>query len=72
MTSRDCSQCSAVESVPGKVSGEWVLRGIRMPVETIFENLKAGATVDDIMSWYERLSRQRPNDVIDLAKRSMH
>jgi uncharacterized protein (DUF433 family) len=38
----DWSQCPAVESVPGKVSGEWVLRNTRMPVATIFENLEAG------------------------------
>jgi uncharacterized protein (DUF433 family) len=32
-----------VESIPGKVSGVWVLRGSRMPVFAIFENLEAGA-----------------------------
>ena len=36
------SQCPAVESVPGKVSGAWVLKGTRMPVSAIFENLEAG------------------------------
>lgn len=29
---RDWSQCPAVESVPGKVSGAWVFRNTRMPV----------------------------------------
>ena len=43
MASLDRSQCPAVESVPGNVSGAWVLRGTRMPVATIFENIKAGA-----------------------------
>ena len=37
----DWSQCSAVESVPGKVSGAWVLTNTRMPVPAIFENLEA-------------------------------
>jgi uncharacterized protein (DUF433 family) len=41
------SQCPAVESVPGKVGGAWVFRGIRMPVATVFENLEAGATVEE-------------------------
>ena len=31
----DWSQCPAVESVPGKVSGAWVLRNTRMPVATM-------------------------------------
>src|SRR5207248_7896307 len=39
MASLDWSQCSAVESIPGKVSGAWVLKGTRMPVSAIFENL---------------------------------
>jgi uncharacterized protein (DUF433 family) len=40
MAALDWSQCPVVESVPGKVSGAWVLRGTRMPVKTIFENWK--------------------------------
>ena len=38
----DWSQCPAVESIPGKVSGAWVFRGTRMPVQAVFENLEAG------------------------------
>jgi len=41
MANLDWSQCSAVESVPGKVSGAWVLKGTRMPVSAIFENIAA-------------------------------
>jgi hypothetical protein len=33
----DWSQCPAVESVPGKVSGAWVLRDTRMPVSVILK-----------------------------------
>jgi hypothetical protein len=33
----DWSQCVAVGSVPGTVSGAWVFRGTRMPVATVFE-----------------------------------
>ena len=39
MANLDWSQCPAVESVPGKMSGAWVLRGTRMPVAAIFENI---------------------------------
>jgi uncharacterized protein (DUF433 family) len=42
MSALDWSQCEAVESIPGKVSGAWVFRGTRMPVQTVFENLEAG------------------------------
>ena len=67
----DWSQCEAVESVPGKVSGAWVLRGTRMPVATIFENLEAGASLDDILSWFDGLDREQVRAVIDFAARSL-
>lgn len=37
-----------MESIPGKVSGAWVFRGTRMPVKTVFENLEAGMSVQEI------------------------
>jgi uncharacterized protein (DUF433 family) len=67
----DWAQCSAVESVPGKLSGAWVLKGTRMPVSAIFENLEAGANIDDIMSWYEGLDREQIKTVIEFAARSL-
>jgi len=69
--SLDWSQCSAVESVPGKLSGAWVLRGTRMPVSVIFENLEAGANIDDILEWYEGLDREQVKAVIEFAARSL-
>jgi uncharacterized protein (DUF433 family) len=53
MANLDWSQCPAVESIAGKVSGAWVLRGTRMPVAAIFENIEAGANIDDIMEWFD-------------------
>ena len=40
----DWEKCPAVESVPGKVSGNWVFTGTRLPVYALFENLAEGAT----------------------------
>ena len=71
MATLDWSQCSAVESIPGKVSGAWVLKGTRMPVSAIFENLEAGASVDDIMQWYDGLNREQVKAVIEFAVRSL-
>jgi uncharacterized protein (DUF433 family) len=71
MATMDWSQCSAIERVPGKVSGAWVLRGTRMPVATIFENLEAGASLDDIMAWFDGLNREQVKAVIDFAARSL-
>lgn len=71
MAALDWSQCPAVESIPGKVSGAWVLKGTRMPVSVIFENLKAGANLDDIMKWFEGLDRAQVEAVIEFAARSL-
>jgi uncharacterized protein (DUF433 family) len=71
MAALDWSQCPAVESIPGKVSGAWVLKGTRMPVSVIFENLKAGAKIDEIMEWFEGLDRKQVEAVIEFAARSL-
>ena len=71
MAPLDWSQCPAVESIPGKVSGAWVLRGTRMPVSVIFENMEAGASLDDIMEWFEGLDREQVKAVIEFAARSL-
>ncbi len=65
------SQCPAVESVPGKVSGAWVLKNTRMPVSAIFENLEAGANIDEIMEWFHGLDRGQVQEVIEFAARSL-
>ena len=53
MANIDWSQCAAVESVPGKVSGAWVFRGTRMPVQTVFENLGAGLSLKEITEVFD-------------------
>ena len=66
----DWSQCPAVESVPGRVGGAWVFRGTRMPVATVFENLKAGATVDEIMDWFD-VTREQVTAALEFAAHSL-
>ena len=67
MGTLDWSQCPLVESIPGKLSGAWALKGTRMPVSAIFENLAAGANVDDIMQWFDGLDREQVKAVITFA-----
>ena len=45
--------CTAVESVPGRLSGAWVFTGTRLPVSALFENLESGATVEEFLEWFE-------------------
>jgi uncharacterized protein (DUF433 family) len=41
--------------MPGKVSGRWIVKGTRIPVESILENAADGATVDGIYEMFEGL-----------------
>ena len=68
--SLDWSQCLAVESIPEKVSGAWVFKGTRMPVATVFENLEAGASIEDIVEWFD-VSREQITAVLEFAARSL-
>lgn len=70
MAALDWSQCAAVESVPGRLSGAWVLRDTRMPVSAVFENLEAGATVDEIAEWFD-ISKEQVIEVLQFAARSL-
>lgn len=65
------SQCSAVERVPGKVSGVWLFKGTRIPVKALFENLESGATVEDFMEWFPGVTREQVEAVLDHAQRSL-
>ena len=53
MAQLDWSQCPAVESVPGRVSGAWVFTGTRMPVQTVFLNLEAGMSPQEITEEFD-------------------
>lgn len=66
----DWSQCPAVESVPGKVSGAWVFTNTRMPVSIVFANLEAGATIDEIVEWFG-VTPEQVKAVLAFAARSL-
>ena len=66
----DWSQCAAVESVPGRVSGAWVFRGTRLPVDTIFENLADGMTIEEIMEQFD-VTREQVLAVLEFAAQSV-
>ena len=70
MPTLDWSQCPAVESVPGRLSGAWVLRDTRVPVASIFENLECGSTVEEIVEQYD-VAREQIRAVLEFAARSL-
>jgi len=67
----DWSECAAVERRPGRVSGEWLVRGTRVPVRALFENLEDGARVDDFLDWFPGVTREQVEAVLHHAERSL-
>lgn len=67
----DWSQCPDVESVPGKVSGAWVIRGTRIPAQAVVDNADDGFTPEQIASEiYDGLPVEPARRVIAFARRA--
>ena len=67
----DWNQCSAVERVPGKVSGAWVFRGTRVPVKALFENIEDGATIGQFLEWFPGVTKEQVETVLEFASQSL-
>lgn len=65
----DWSQCPAVESIPGKVSGAWVFKDTRLPVATVIENLE-DLSVEEVMEEFE-VTREQITAVLEFVVQSL-
>ncbi len=68
MPNLDWSRCPAVESVPGKVSGAWVFRDTRLPVDTVIENLE-DLSVEEVMEQFD-VTREHISAVLEFVAQS--
>lgn len=69
MSSLDWSQCPAIESVPGKVSGAWVFKGTRLPVATVIENLE-DLSLDEVIEQFD-VTREEVTAVLEFVAESL-
>jgi uncharacterized protein (DUF433 family) len=67
----DWSQCPAVERSQDRVSGAWVFRGTRVPVKALFENLEAGARLEEFLEWFPGVTREQAEAVREHAAHSL-
>ena len=65
----DWSQCPAVESIPGKVSGVWVFKGTRLPVATVIENLE-DLSIDEVIEQFD-VTREQVAAVLEFVAQSL-
>jgi uncharacterized protein (DUF433 family) len=64
----DWSQCEHVESVPGRVSGAWVIKGSRVQADAIVDNARAGCSAEEIAHEIFELPLERVRGVLRFAK----
>ena len=69
MSTLNWSQCPAVESIPGKVSGAWVFRDTRLPVATVIENLE-DLTVEEVMEQFD-VTREQIAAVLEFVAQNL-
>jgi uncharacterized protein (DUF433 family) len=69
MAPLDWSQCPAVESIPGKVSGAWVFRDTRLPVATVIENLE-DLSVEEVMEQFD-VTREQITAVLEFIAQGL-
>jgi uncharacterized protein (DUF433 family) len=67
----DWQSCDAVERDPERLGGAWVFKGSRVPVRALFENIEAGASVDEFVEWFQGISREQAVAVLAHAEKSL-
>ena len=66
----DWSKCPEVERQPGKkVSGQWVIKGTRVPVEAVIQNARDGFSAEEIAGEiFEGVAVEQVRSVLRFAR----
>ncbi len=59
------NDCPAVEWTPGRAGGACVFSGTRIPLFALYENLAAGATVDEFVEWFPDVEESQVRAVLE-------
>ena len=68
MDSIDWSGCSDAERIPGKVSGAWLVKGTRIPVQAVLDNADDFTAEEIASEIYEGLPVDRARRIIAFAR----
>jgi uncharacterized protein (DUF433 family) len=63
----DWSGCELVEVIPGKHSGDPLIKGTRIPADAIVSNFDAGSTIDEVAENYPSASLKTIEALIEYA-----
>jgi uncharacterized protein (DUF433 family) len=56
---------------PGRMHGEPVFRGTRVPIQALFDYLRAGDGFEKLLEDFEGVNREQVIGVVDLAARGL-
>ena len=68
----DWEKCSAVERDSAKKGGAWLFAGTRVPISSLFNNLKAGATTHEFVEWFPGVELSQVEDVLQFEIDSLN
>ena len=54
---------------PEVLSGQPVFKGTRVPVETLFDHLEAGVSLDEFLEDFPTVTKEQAIGILDLANR---
>ena len=60
-----------MESRPDKLSGAWVFVGTRVPLIALYENLAAGATIEEFLDWFPGVEEWKVKAVLQHEAKSL-
>ena len=63
----DWRNCELVEIIPGKVSGQPLVKGTRVLADTIVQDFELGSSVEEIHENYPALPTEKIRKLIDFA-----
>lgn len=61
----------SISQDPDRMSGKPTFKGTRVLVQTLFEYLEAGESIDDFLEDFPTVSRDQVKDVLGTARREI-
>ncbi len=65
------SKDELIHCSPQVLSGTPVFKGTRVPVQTLFDYLRAGETLDEFLRNFPSVSREKAQAVLDLSREAL-
>jgi uncharacterized protein (DUF433 family) len=67
----DSSLAPFISVNPGRMHGEPCFRGSRVPIQHLFDHLRAGDPLSEFLAGFPTVSREQAVAIIDLASRGL-